>query len=139
MEKPQATNPEQVAQSLQNFGIDPYLDFGPASDRFEGLDLQKLREAQNLKWADDCLQHAQEFVSAAQLDEAVKWCTSSIELDEFNKPALILKAELLVKLKTNWKEAEECLRKAFQLDTGDCEVEEKLTKVMLMANDTTRA
>ena len=141
VEKPQATNPEQVAQTLQNSGIDPYLEFGPATDtpiRPEDPDLQKLREAQNLKWADDCLQHAQELVNAAQLEEAVKWCTSAVELDEFNKPALLMKAELLVKLKTNWKEAEESLRRAFQLDTGDRQVEEKLAKVMMLASEATR-
>ena len=106
-----------------------------------GFNAGKIREMQNLDWAEDSvfqgLQYEKGFFDEelkAQVEpdstRALEFYSNAIELDPLNKQALQLKG-LLLKSLSRFAEAEECLKQAFKLDSEDLELEAILQDVML--------
>ena len=116
----------------------------------------KLREIQNIQWAQDAVVSGDEMQAQSlamvgqaamgtipqdqaqqaqsQLNmAAMEWYQKAIDLDTMNKDAWLRKGLLL---KTNqfqaYKESEECLKTALKLDPDDSQTEAALQEIMVI-------
>ena len=80
----------------------------------------KLREAQNLDWAEDAIAQGLEHEQNSNFERALEFYVNAVELDPLNKQALQLKGLLLKRMERHL-ESEESLKQALKLMDSDDE------------------
>ena len=99
-------------------------------DSRNNFNYEKLRDMQNLDWAEDSLYQGLQYEKgekndlgvAQDFNKALEFYDNAIELDPLNKEAFQAKG-LLLKRMERFEEAEAVLKEAYKLDYEDGEIE----------------
>ena len=117
-----------LEQMISQSGINPYSTLNYKKDSLVhnytggecGFSFMKLREAQNLDWAEDAIAQGLEHEQNSNFERALEFYVNAVELDPLNKQALQLKGLLLKRLERHL-ESEESLKQALKLMDSDDE------------------
>jgi len=94
------------------------------------FDYARLRDMQNMDWAEESVKYGQVMRERGEKPEAVlKYYESALELDALNKAAHILRGDTLVEL-NRIEDAIEAYKIALKLDTKDKELQKKIEKLL---------
>eukprot|EP00347_Sterkiella_histriomuscorum_P017412 403349474 len=140
----QKTQLYSLQEMVDSFGMNPYSTvrseqnqnlFDFQADEFN---FQKLRDAQNLDWAEDSIYQGLQSEQNEDFDKALDFYNYAIDLDPLSKDAFQAKGILLKKL-NRLDEAETALKEAFKLDNDDRDLELLLREVMLLHRHATQS
>ena len=126
---------------ISELGVSEFATLKYAEDKMIyqsniNFDYTKLRDMQNIDWAEESIKYGETLkAQGAQPEAVLKYYESAIGLDPLNKAAYIFKGDALIKM-NKLEDAVDSYKVAIKLDSNDKATEKKLENLLMSMRKT---